>query len=458
MSSKTGSWLEISREKLIKNLDLILDLAEKSTSFEKLRQIDLRKNSRRFKSSEPKSDNLATESINKQTNRPTLAPCLKSNAYGHGLLEIASILESYKDVEFLTVFSLSELLLLKQQKIKKKILVLGFWQQADIDFLAKENLLTNVHFCCSTLQDLLLLEKISSLYRVPIQVHIFIDTGLHREGFLLEELPDLVRLLKQIKKHPFLKIVGLATHFATSKQDIANSLVLESLRHNSDSEVYSEDKQTKRFFQQQDSFAQAIALFEKENIRFAYIHQDSSGSTLQVAANHKRPSVLNLLRPGLICYGYLPNQQLLKRYPLLENLSPILSWKTRVTQVKVVRRGEYIGYGNDFCAEQDLLLAVLPVGYADGLTLTITNQSTERPYVLIDGQRYQFIGKICMNLSMVYTALHQKQQALTVGKTVTLLGSDGRENLSLYTFAKWQNIPVYEALVRLNPYLDRQIV
>ncbi len=340
---------------------------------------------------------------------------IKANAYGHGLLQIAKLLEPY--VDFFGVHSAQEAYTLLKSGIDCQILILGpvFSHQLPILNPAR------VHLTCSTLH---LIEALhNNGFSFPL--HLKVETGTYRQGFVLE---DLEKALKKIKEYG-LPLVGLSTHFANIEDTLDHSYAKEQLRK------YKEIKN----------------LVEKKIGKLQFYHTACSAAVLLFPETH-----FSLVRSGISIYGYWPSREtkLSWQYKFGEDgpqLKPVLSWKTLLSEIKWVKKGEYIGYGCTYKTTRKTKLGVLPIGYYDGYDRKLSNKGI----VLIKGQRAPVLGRVCMNLLMVDLT---DIEDVSVGDVVYLIGEEGEEKVTADTLADLAQTINYEILSRISISVPRIVI
>lgn len=277
-----------------------------------------------------------------------------------------------------------------------------------------------------------------------VPVHLKIETGTHRQGLYLEDALQLAHLVQALDG---LTLEGLTTHYA----DI-------------------EDTTNHQFAQQQLAGLNAAkAAFAEAGFDVPMLHSANSAATILWPHAHG-----NLVRVGLASYGLWPSTETyatvlqtalaeadnpVKPQPpgevedlepphFIPHLSPVLSWRTRIAQVKSVPTGGYISYGRTFRANYPMRVGILPLGYHEGYDRRMSNLG----YVLIHGQRAPICGRICMNM-MVVDVTHIA--AAQVGSVATLLGSDGNERISAEQLAAWMGTINYEVVSRIHPSQPR---
>lgn len=308
-----------------------------------------------------------------------LAPVIKSNAYGHGLTLIAQLLDNNSDVDFFCVAYLSEALQLREKGIQKPLLVMSC---IDDDPLKARGM--NIHFIVGDMQKLSTLSAVGQKIDHDFDVHLKIDTGLSRFGVAAQEA---IALMHTIKKMKGVRFSGLCTHFAES---------------------YKEDQS---FTQQQvDCFLNVAYSLDQ---RPAYVHTSNTAGTITAPV-----SCANMFRIGLGIYGYWPSS-FVQHTALMHQknmvLKPVLSFKTRIMEIKLIKKGLTIGYDRTFTTQRDTVIALLPVGYNDGYDFRLCNNS----FVYINDRLFPLIGKVAMNVLIIDIT---DSPSLLVGTEVLLLG------------------------------------
>jgi alanine racemase len=342
-------------------------------------------------------------------NKALLMPVIKSNAYGHGFLNIAKICHDSPAVDRVCVVNLDEALeLVKNKLTNKPILILSFF---DIDAkklkIAARN---NIIFSLYSLSDARTLDKAGERAGKKIKIHIKIDTGTSRLGILPNDALDFV---KAVKKFKHLEIEGLWSHFASSEDNLSYTR------------------------KQNDILNTVYENLKTHDIIIPLRHIACSAATINHSFSHQ-----NAVRVGISLYGLntSPHQKLLK-------LKPALSWYTTVIQVKTLPKGVHIGYGSTYITKKTTKLATLPIGYFDGYDRRLSN----RGQVIIKGQICPIRGRICMNLCMVdVTNLDIKP-----GETVIIIGTDKRKQILVNDLAIWCSTINDEICSRINPSLPR---
>ncbi len=349
-----------------------------------------------------------------------LLAVVKANAYGHGILEISKMsLEA--GVDWLGVHSLDEGLLLRQEGIDCPLLVLGYVPSQELEKAVTHGLRLTVY----NLDTVDLLAQISRRLKKEVLLHLKIETGTHRQGIREQ---DVLSFTQEIQKHPYLVVEGLSSHFAN---------IEDTTDH-----TYSR-LQLKRF-------RKIIKKVEKNNAEIPIKHMACTAATILFPDTY-----FDMVRVGIGMYGLWPSKEtylssiLQKRKSLF--LKPVLSWKTRIAQIKKIPQGSFIGYGCTYRTTRETVLGVLPVGYYDGYSRNLSNYS----YVLIKGHRAPLRGRVCMDFIMVDIT---DIPGVNLEDEVTLLGQDGEEVISADYLAGLASTINYDIVTRINNLIPRVII
>jgi alanine racemase len=286
---------------------------------------------------------------------------VKADAYGHGVQEIAKILIESNQVDRFAVSMLDEAIEMRNSGITVPILVLGYTRPSRAQEIIAFDITQSI-FDHELAQ--IISEEAVKMY-AQARVHIKIDTGMGRVGFLpgYRAVKDIAR----IASLPNVILEGIFTHF--------------SCAGDSDS-TYSDSQLA--FFLGIDNELKRIG------IHIPIRHISNSAGIMAYQNAH-----LDMVRPGLILYGLYPSEHLEQWSDL--RIKPAMSFKTRIIQIKTLPQGASIGYDKTFTTQHETVVATLSAGYADGLSRRLSNTG----HVLIAGQRCPIIGKICMDLCMV---------------------------------------------------------
>lgn len=341
---------------------------------------------------------------------------VKANAYGHGVRQIAPLLPS---ADWFAVNSLEEGLELRGFGITRPIVILGYVALGDLAAAVEADLALTVY-------NRETVEKIASLASLPrpARLHVKVETGTGRQGVLPEDLEALVRLVKGTGNS---RLEGLSTHFAN---------IEDTLNH-----AYAEE--------QLERFSSALRLVEQVAERPPIVHAACTAAALLFPKTH-----FTMLRVGIGLYGLWPSRETFlsaREQGAVPALAPVLSWKTRLVQIKSLPEGSFVGYGCSYRTTRRTTVGILPVGYSDGYDRALGN----RGHVLVRGRRAPVIGRICMNLTLVDLT---DVAGAGLEDEVVLLGTSGRESISAEVMAEWAGTINYEVVSRISPLLPRTIV
>jgi len=313
---------------------------------------------------------------------------VKADAYGLGSVVVAQFLEGKCD--FFGVANLAEALQLRAAGIRTPILVLGRMPVSGFPYAVREDIRPSIF----QYEDALALSQEAQRQNKTAPFHFAVDTGMSRIGFPIPE--EAADLCARIAALPNLKAEGLFSHFATA--DCAD---------------------LSRARAQAQRFAQFDTMLKQRGIHIPIRHMDNSAGIMNFDCHYE------MVRSGIVTYGLYPSQEV---DPGMLPLQPALSWYSRVTHVQTLPAGREIGYGGTYTTKADTRVATIPVGYADGYRRSLS----DRFYVLIHGKRAPILGRICMDQMMVdVTAIPET----AVGDTVTLIGQDGKESISMEAIA-----------------------
>lgn len=339
--------------------------------------------------------------------RCELMAVVKANAYGHGAVRVAKCMNEI-GVKSFAVATIDEGIELRENGIQGDILILGFTHVRRADELSSYHLI-------QTVIDYDYALKLNQSNQI-IQVHIKIDTGMHRLGLCVGDIDNVLRIFRLSS----LRVSGIYTHLC-----VADSLEEDCLNY------------TKK---QINTFYQLLQQLIKSGVNLPKVHIQSSYGLLNYPELQ-----CDYARIGIALYGTLSEQNQTK---LKLNLRPVLALKSRVAMIREVAAGEGVGYGRDCLMKDNSRVAVLPIGYADGLP---RNLSEDRVDVLLHGQRAPLIGRICMDQLLIdVTDIPQ----LKPGDIATLIGSVGQEEITALEVAHNAGTITNELLSRIGARLE----
>jgi alanine racemase len=370
---KNLTWVEISKKALLNNVAEIKKLLDKKTK---------------------------------------LIAIVKSNAYGHGLLQVAKAIKN--KVDAFGVYDFDDAILLRVQKIEKPILMLGRVFADQIDLAIKNKIEISV----SNLDILQAAKKI--LGDQKLMIHLCVETGLGRDGFVFDDMKKILPLLKNKN----IEVVGLYTHLAApDSSDFLN---------------YTKN-QIGEFLKWQKALAQ-IGLNPQ-------LHVSSTAATFISEID----CVFDAVRIGGGIYGLWSSDEIFAKNHQTTKLIPALSWKTRVIEIKNLPKGSCISYGCTFQLKRDSKIAILPIGYFDG----IPRVSSNKGQVIINGKKLPQLGRVTMNMLVIDATDLPK---IKVGDIATIIGTDKKQIINAKDWGDWSNSFHYEITTRINCRINRVLL
>jgi len=333
---------------------------------------------------------------------------VKSNAYGHGLVAFSKLADRYGAAGF-CVDSVVEGEKLRKEGIKKPILVLGPTFKHQLEAAAKNKLTI-------TLSGFEALEELAKSRHKP-DFHLKIDTGMHRQGFYLGDLPKTIRQLKQ-----GLPVTGAYTHFASAKE----------LNYPTITEIQFKE------------FQKAVKMLEAAGFKNLLKHAAATGGTLLNPKYH-----LDAVRIGIGLYGLWPSGELMVQLPKIR-LKPVLSWRAIVSEVKKLNPGDYVGYDLTERMERPSKMAVIPIGYWHGYPRALSSIGE----VVIDGKKARVLGRVSMDMITVDVTGIKCER----GSKATLIGRQSGAEVNVYDLSRKLGASHYELITRINPLIERVVV
>lgn len=328
-------------------------------------------------------ENNMKEIKNRVTDKVEIMSVVKSDAYRLGAIPL-SFVSKELGIKYYAVATLAEALKLKKEFPFALILVLGYTP----NHLFEEAIKNEIRLTIYTLEDAKKLDSTAKDLNKIANIHLAVDSGMSRIGFIPNE--NSLKDVKNIFELEDIYVEGIFSHFAASESD---------------------PDFTKRQF---TSFTNFISEIENLGYKFKYKHIANSSSVL-----YHREYDLNMVRPGIIQFGYTDSEKLPEEFGLKE----ILSLKAQIASIRTVKSGETVGYERFYKCNKDTKVVTLPLGYADAFPRILS----EKIEVLINGKRCKQIGLICMDQMMVdATGIDCK-----VGDEVVLIGKQGNEEIKV---------------------------
>ncbi|RVY27640.1 alanine racemase [Helicobacter pylori] len=339
---------------------------------------------------------------------------VKANAYGAGAIKASEIFLQ-EGANYLGVAALDEALELRSHFPKTPILILGYSPNSNASMLIDNDLSAMVF----SLEQAEVFSQMALKAKKRLKVHLKIDTGMHRLG--LEPNFKSIETIKKIRALKGLEIEGIFTHLS-----------------NADAKIKTHAKNQMKAF---NAFLEQLL---DQKIEFQYRHAYNSAGILSLC-NGNENRLLNLYRPGIMLYGFYPSNEMKESCPTI--LKNVISLKARIVQIRSVKKGEFIGYGEHFYTNEETLVGVLALGYADGLMRALGN----RIQVAINNQLAPLIGKVCMDQCFVKLNDIQAKE----GDEVILFGDKSAKANDASEIAMLLNTIPYETISTLSKRLER---
>ncbi|WQT12470.1 alanine racemase [Helicobacter pylori] len=339
---------------------------------------------------------------------------VKANAYGVGAIKASEIFLQ-EGANYLGVATLDEALELRSHFSKTPILILGYSPNSNASMLIDNDLSAMIF----SLEQAEVFSQMALKSQKRLKVHLKIDTGMHRLG--LEPNFKSIEIIKKIRALKGLEVEGIFTHLS-----------------NADAKIKTHAKNQMKAF---NAFLEQLL---DQKIEFQYRHAYNSAGILSLC-NGNENRFLNLYRPGIILYGFYPSNGMKKTCPTI--LKNVISLKAQIVQIRSVKKGEFIGYGEHFYTNEETLVGVLALGYADGLMRALGN----RIQVAINNQLAPLIGKVCMDQCFVKLNNIQAKE----GDEVILFGDKSAKANDASEIAALLNTIPYETISTLSKRLER---
>ncbi|GAA8075861.1 alanine racemase [Helicobacter pylori] len=339
---------------------------------------------------------------------------VKANAYGAGAIKASEIFLQ-EGANYLGVATLDEALELRSHFSKTPILILGYSPNSNASMLIDNDLSAMIF----SLEQAEVFSQMALKSQKRLKIHLKIDTGMHRLG--LEPNFKSIEIIKKIRTLKGLEVEGIFTHLS-----------------NADANIKTHAKNQMKAF---NAFLEQLL---DQKIEFQYRHAYNSAGILSLC-NGNENRLLNLYRPGIMLYGFYPSNGMKETCPTI--LKNVISLKAQIVQIRSVKKGEFIGYGEHFYTNEETLVGVLALGYADGLMRALGN----RIQVAINNQLAPLIGKVCMDQCFIKLNNIQAKE----GDEVILFGDKSAKANDASEIAALLNTIPYETISTLSKRLER---
>lgn len=351
-----------------------------------------------------------------------ISAVVKGNAYGHGTHIVVPLLEEL-GVNHFSVYSSPEAKIAFYAKAKPSaIMIMGFIYPHDFKWVIKNK----IEFFVSNNYVLERAINTAKILKTKAIIHIDLETGMYRTGLTISRLRKAIETIQDNRK--YLEIKGFTTHLAGA-ESIANYI---------------------RIKKQISVFKKRVKLLESKGIHAKLKHIASSAATITYPETR-----MDLVRVGILIYGYWPTretfiQYIHRRKDKSDPIDRALRWTSMIISKKIVPEGEFIGYGMSFQAQQKMKVAIVPVGYSNGYSRSLSNNG----HIIVNGQKAPVIGSVNMNM-ILCDITHLKN--VQVGDEAILIGKQGNMEITFSSFAEMNNAMNYEILARLPENIRRVV-
>lgn len=338
-----------------------------------------------------------------------LLAVIKANAYGHGAIEVANALDDLSD--YYGVACIDEGIELRKAGITKPILILGYTDASLYEDLVNYDITQTIF----SYEQAKKLSKVAKHLDKTAKIHIKLDTGMNRIGFKCE--PESIQEIKKISKLSNINVEGIFTHY------------------------YKADEVDKSFANKQlDMYTNMVEALEQEGIHFSIRHISNSAGIMEMPNE-----TYDMVRSGISTYGLYPSEEMDKVACVLY---PAMTLKSHITHIKMVKKGETVGYGGTYTLPEDRKIATVGVGYADGYPRALSNQGR----MLVNGQFAPIVGRVCMDQTMIDVT---DIKDVVVGDEVVLVGKQGENILPCEELAAMSASFNYEFVCDVNRRVPR---
>jgi alanine racemase len=352
------------------------------------------------------------------------ASVIKGNAYGHGIEKFVPLAEK-SGLNYFAVFDASEAeRALQVKRSETEIMIMGMIDNAELEWAIEQG----ISFYVFELDRLQAAISAARKLKKKARLHVELETGMNRTGFEVSEMELVIALLRENQE--FLELAGLCSHLAGA-ESIANYM---------------------RIHDQLENYNHLRTMLNSRNFKFNNHHIASSAAALIYPE-----TIMDMARIGIAQYGYWPSMET-KMNNLLSDankftrdpLQRVLSWKSRIMSVKKVMPGKFVSYGNAYLTTKPMTVATVPIGYFHGYRRSLSNSG----HVLVRGSKANVIGMVNMNVFQVNVSQIPNVQK---GDEVVIIGTQGKNRISVASFAELSNQINYEFLTRLPVSIPRQI-
>lgn len=353
----------------------------------------------------------------------TLSAVIKGNAYGHGTNKILPVLERVGVSHFSVYSSPEAKIALDSCHPSSTIMIMGYIYPDDYKWIIRNE----IEFFVYEIDVLTKAIQVAKEIGKKAIIHIDVETGMNRTGLTLNDLKHAIKIIS--KNLDFLTIKGVTSHLAGA-ESIANHI---------------------RITKQLSRFKQRVKLLNKNEI-----YPETKHIACSAAAINYPNSQFDMIRTGILVYGYWPTKETFINYTHKtkireDKLKRVMQWKSYVMSIKEAQEGEFVGYGLGYQAQKDIKIMLVPVGYANGYSRSLSNNG----HVLVKGFRAPVIGSV--NMNMIICDISEIKD-VKIEDEVVLIGKQGTNEISFASFAEMNNSLNYEILARLPENINRVVV
>jgi alanine racemase len=334
------------------------------------------------------------------------APVLKSNAYGHGLIPVAQILDK-ENIAFFVLDSLYEAIILRNDGVRKDILIIGYTQPENI----ANSKLSRVAFNISSLEQL---REVTKAISSKVKIHLKVDTGMHRQGIMPDQIDDSINI---IKANGFLNLEGVCSHFADA------------------------DNIDETFTKSQiEEWEKIVTVFQENFPKIKFFHISATAGTC-----YSEKTYGNVARLGIGLYGISPllSEKL--------NLEPVLKMQSIISSLRDLQAGERIGYNVSYQLKQSAKIATVSAGYFEGVDRRLSNCG----FFKIHDNFCPIVGKVSMNITSIDVT---SVPNVKLGDKVIIISNNKNDKNSVENIAKIAGTIPWEILVHIPQHLRRTVI
>lgn len=342
-----------------------------------------------------------------------LLAVIKANAYGHGAIQVAEVLDDLAD--YYGVACIDEAIELRKAGVDKPILILGYTDDSQFSQLVEYDITQTIY----SYEQAKVLSDVAGRIGKTGKLHIKLDTGMNRIGFKCTKdcFDDSLAEIIKISKLPNINMEGIFTHYF--KADSVDKT--------------SASKQLSKY-------TNMVERLEESGVHFAIRHISNSAGIMEMPND-----TYDMVRSGISTYGLYPSEEMDKEACVLY---PAMSFKSHITHLKIVKEGETVGYGGTYTLPCDKLIATVGVGYADGYPRALSNKGR----VLVGGEYAPIVGRVCMDQIMIDVS---GIDGVNIGDEVVLFGSQGDKCIPVEEPADMSSSFNYEFVCDINRRVPR---